>query len=65
MTLYTITASGCDDSTTVHMELTADEAQTIARVAQAINTTSTSGCEPSLYMKPGEHEFINDVEVAK
>lgn len=45
---YTIKATGCDDSTTVTLALTADEAEVIGRVAQAVTEASEFSCMPRL-----------------
>jgi hypothetical protein len=45
---YKITVSGCDDSTSIVVELTNPERATVEMVAQQITAASTYGCEPSM-----------------
>ena len=43
---YEITVTGCDDETTVHMELSDQEYELIDRLADLISTRSTYSCMP-------------------
>ena len=43
---YAITVTGCDDETTVHMELSDQEYELIDRLADLISTRSTYSCMP-------------------
>ena len=43
---YEITVTGCDDETTVHMELSAQEYELIDRLAELISTRSAYSCMP-------------------
>jgi hypothetical protein len=51
-TPHTITVSGCDDSTTVVLPLTAVEAAVVRRVAEAISDASEFGCMPTMSVTP-------------
>ena len=61
--IYTVTTVGCDDSTTVHVRLTTDEAIAVAKVAEQVNATSTCGCEPRLFIQFDEHDEADRIEV--
>lgn len=56
MSQYRITARGCDDRTTVDLQMTAQEFATVKRVSEAINEAATYGCMPGLYIEPIETE---------
>ena len=43
---YEITVTGCDDETTVHMELSDQEYELIDRLADLISTRSAYSCMP-------------------
>lgn len=51
---YEITVSGCDDQTTVHMELSAQEYELIDRLADLISTRSEYGCMPVMYVEEAD-----------
>ena len=51
---YKITVSGCDDETTVHMELTAQEHKLIDHLADLISTRSEYGCMPVMYVEEAD-----------
>lgn len=51
MNLYVVKVDGCDDSTTVAIELADDEAATIQRVADLV-TRMGGGCRPRMYVNP-------------
>lgn len=50
MSMYQIATRGCDESTEIELDLTATEADVIARVAVAINRASSYDCMPRLYI---------------
>lgn len=45
---YIVTVIGCDDSNSIEIALTDTEAAVIRRVAAAITSASSSGCEPRM-----------------
>ena len=51
MSVYRIATRGCDESTEIEFDLTAAEADVIARVAVAINRASSYDCMPRLYIE--------------
>ena len=54
---WTITLSGCDDSTTFEMELTDDEASTFRKAAEMSKAASTYGCMPTMEITPPNAEL--------
>ncbi|EHK86409.1 hypothetical protein [Rhodococcus pyridinivorans] len=60
---HTITTQGCDDSATVRIELTRDEARAVAKVAREINYASDYSCMPKLYIEEGVAEKATGIEV--
>jgi hypothetical protein len=48
MATYAIKVSGCDDSTTVQVELTDAEVAAVRRVADAVTAASDYGCMPRM-----------------
>lgn len=63
MTAYTITTIGCDDSTTVRIELTRDEALAVAKIAREINYASDYSCQPKLYIESGVQERATTIDI--
>lgn len=61
--VYTITAQGCDDHNTVHVDLTTEEALAVAKVAERINAAWTYSCEPKLFIRFDEHDRATEIEV--
>lgn len=59
---YTIRASGCDDATTVYLQLTDSEAAAVAKVARAITAASGCSCEPRLFIASGKHERLESTD---
>ena len=45
---YIITVSGCDDSTTIEMELDEEQVKLLKEVADKISEAATYGCMPSM-----------------
>lgn len=45
---YKITLNGCDDSTTIEMELTAVEMELVNRICVAVENESEYGCQPTM-----------------
>ena len=54
MNTYSITCSGCDNHTTVEMELTADELKLVKLLCEKMKATSTYGCMPTMSVEPVE-----------
>lgn len=48
---YRISLDGCDDSTSVEMELTPAELATLFRVAEELNAESSYGCQPVMRIR--------------
>jgi hypothetical protein len=48
---WRISVDGCDDSTTVEMDLTEAEAAVVERVARAITEESSYGCMPTMTLE--------------
>lgn len=48
MTVHYITVSGCDDSTTVTMDVTEPEFEFLRRLAEQITAASSYGCQPRM-----------------
>lgn len=51
---YEITVTGCDDQTTVHMELSAQEYELIDRLADQISTRSAYSCMPVMEIEEAD-----------
>jgi hypothetical protein len=58
MSLYEITCSGCDDHTTVEMELTPDEFVLISKLCEKVTDTSTYGCQPTMRVEQAINEKL-------
>jgi hypothetical protein len=48
---YVIQTAGCDDANYAFIELTDTEADTVRRVAEALNARSLGECMPTLHLK--------------
>lgn len=46
--LYKISVDGCDDSTEFEITLTEKEYETIKKIVDKCNETSTYGCQPKM-----------------
>lgn len=54
---------GCDDTTTVELDLTPAELETIKRLVKVCNKNSTYGCMPSMEIEqPGNKEEKGEKE---
>jgi hypothetical protein len=60
--LYKLSVHGCDDSTHVFMELTANEAQLLVRVAQRITRTSECQCQPTMDIQRATPDEVKELE---
>jgi hypothetical protein len=49
--MYRIKAEACDDETVVTLSLTADEAEVVCRVAEAITAASEVSCMPRMFVQ--------------
>lgn len=57
MNLYTVCVNGCDDRTSICIELTDEEAALLDRVLTQLSEASTYGCQPTATINrytPGE-----------
>lgn len=59
MKTYTVYVPGCDDSTSVEVDLTDAEAAVVAKVARLVEDAG-GGCSPRMYIAPGQHDYINE-----
>ena len=59
MNTYTIYVSGCDDSTTVHIELTDDEVRAVAKVARLVEAAG-GGCSPRMFVDRGVRGYFDE-----
>lgn len=59
-----ITVSGCDDSTTVPIELTDEELVAVKKFAAMVNAADTYSCTPSIHFGADgtEEDLINEYE---
>lgn len=48
MKKYKVCVDGCDDSTSIEIELTDEQAETVRNVAERITEASTYGCMPKM-----------------
>lgn len=51
MTTWTVTVTGCDDSTRIDIELDDLEAAAVSRVSEAITAASGEICQPRMSIK--------------
>lgn len=49
---YDIRVSGCDDSTSITVDLTPEQLAFLTEIAEKITATSTCSCEPRMYVQP-------------
>ncbi len=59
MNTYTIYVPGCDDSTTVQVELTDNEVRAVAKIARLIEANG-GGCSPRMFIAPGVHAYLDE-----
>lgn len=52
MTAYDIALNGCDGQTNVEMDLTAEEAALLERIAAATRQASDYDCQPTMTITP-------------
>lgn len=56
MATVEITVAGCDDSTTITVDLTPSRLAFLTEIAQKITAASESGCMPKMAIKPHVHD---------
>ena len=54
--LYEIIVDGCDDSTSIELELTESEFTLVEGIAHLITKASTYGCMPRMYVAAADKE---------
>lgn len=57
---YIITVSGCDDSTTVPIELTEQELDGVTKLIDMVNNADTCTCTPSMHF--GGYGSLEEIE---
>lgn len=62
MAKYLIKASGCDDSTSVIVDLTDAEFAVAERIAKAVTQASFFGCMPRLAVSAASPDVVAQVE---
>lgn len=58
---HIITVSGCDDSTTVPIELTEQELDGVTKLIVMVNAADNSACTPSIWF--GGYGSLEEIEV--
>lgn len=53
---YRISVHGCDDSTTVRMDLDEEELRLLTTLEALINATRNYGCMPSMQIQEAENQ---------
>ena len=66
---YRVDLDGCDDYSSVVMELTDAEVRLLKRLEEKVNRVATSGCQPCLSVRKATmdditeyHERLNEIE---
>lgn len=49
---YEVKVTGCDDSTSITVDLTPEQLAFLTEIAEKITAASTSGCEPRMSVSP-------------
>lgn len=57
MKKHIIVVSGCDDSTSVPMEVTDVELAAIKKLVDMVNAARTDGCKPFIEVDPGYYTW--------
>lgn len=60
MELLRVTLNGCDDSTSVEIEVTPSERVMLHALAQKLKAAATYGCMPTMQVESGEGEKSDD-----
>lgn len=56
MSTVEITVRGCDDSTTITVDLAPERLTFLTEIAQKITAASETGCMPKMTIKPHVHD---------